>query len=261
MAIDRTNWTALVDDDGSNTTGTLWTKDKIKTVLLDPIDAALAGGTYVIGDLIYASSTTLLSRLAGVALNQVLVSGGVGAPPAWSASPTVNGTFTAITGLQTSGSIGAAANVSVGNAFFFYWATRSEIGSPADGQLNLLNNAGSVGMGLDFTTDAVLKVRTRAQTADAQIRASFYGSSTNTVLTITTNVITPTSAVHHLGAGLIKTITVPTGFVAGSITIIPDAAFTYDATGNIVVPAGGGTAVINKAMIFTWDGTKWSPSY
>jgi hypothetical protein len=41
VAIDRTNWTALIDDDGSNTTGTLWTKDKIKTVLLDPIDAAL----------------------------------------------------------------------------------------------------------------------------------------------------------------------------------------------------------------------------
>jgi hypothetical protein len=41
MAIDRTNWTALVDDDGSNTVGTLWTKDKVKTVLLDPIDAAI----------------------------------------------------------------------------------------------------------------------------------------------------------------------------------------------------------------------------
>jgi hypothetical protein len=38
--IDRTNWTALVDDDGSNLVGTIVTKDKLKTVLLDPIDAA-----------------------------------------------------------------------------------------------------------------------------------------------------------------------------------------------------------------------------
>jgi len=39
MAIDRGPWNALVDDDGSNLVGTVWNKDKIKTVLLDPIDA------------------------------------------------------------------------------------------------------------------------------------------------------------------------------------------------------------------------------
>ena len=53
------------------------------------------GGTginiYVIGDLIYASATQILSRLADVATKQVLVSGGVGVAPAWSASPTLSG--------------------------------------------------------------------------------------------------------------------------------------------------------------------------
>lgn len=85
-------------------------------------------------------------------------------------------------------------------------------------------------------------------------------------LVIGSNTIAPTSPVHHCGAGLIKTITVPAGSVAGqtpTVTIIPDAAYTYDATGNIVVPVGGGTAVINRAMTFTFDpGTsKWYPSY
>jgi len=42
MAIDRGPWNALVDDDGSNLTGTVWNKDKIKTVILDPTDAAIA---------------------------------------------------------------------------------------------------------------------------------------------------------------------------------------------------------------------------
>jgi len=42
MAIDRTPWNALVDDDGSNLVGTVWNKDKIKTVILDPTDAAIA---------------------------------------------------------------------------------------------------------------------------------------------------------------------------------------------------------------------------
>jgi len=36
MAIDRTPWNALVDDDGSGLTGSIWNKDTIKTVVLDP---------------------------------------------------------------------------------------------------------------------------------------------------------------------------------------------------------------------------------
>jgi hypothetical protein len=53
--------------------------------------AADHGGTgqtvYAVGDLLYASTTTALSKLAGVAVGQVLVSGGVNTAPAWSASP------------------------------------------------------------------------------------------------------------------------------------------------------------------------------
>ncbi len=48
---------------------------------------AIYGGTgnviYAIGDLLYASATTLLSRLAAVATGNALISGGVGAAPAW----------------------------------------------------------------------------------------------------------------------------------------------------------------------------------
>jgi len=55
-------------------------------------DVAVAdGGTnisvYAVGDLVYASDTTVLSKLADVAVGQVLVSGGVGVAPAYSASP------------------------------------------------------------------------------------------------------------------------------------------------------------------------------
>jgi len=45
MAIDRGPWNALVDDDGSNLVGSLWNKAAIKTVLLDPIDAAFSTPT------------------------------------------------------------------------------------------------------------------------------------------------------------------------------------------------------------------------
>jgi len=55
--------------------------------------AANKGGTgqtsYTIGDLLYASSSSALSKLAAVAVGQVLVSGGTGTAPAWSATPTL----------------------------------------------------------------------------------------------------------------------------------------------------------------------------
>jgi hypothetical protein len=40
--IDRTNYNKLVDDDGTGTVGTVWDKGQVKTVILDPVDAALA---------------------------------------------------------------------------------------------------------------------------------------------------------------------------------------------------------------------------
>jgi hypothetical protein len=52
--------------------------------------------TYAIGDLLYASGTTTLSRLADVATGNVLLSGGVGVAPAWgqvSLSAAVTGTL------------------------------------------------------------------------------------------------------------------------------------------------------------------------
>lgn len=51
------------------------------------------GGTgitsYTAGDLLYATGSTALGKLADVATGSVLVSGGVGVAPAWSAAPTV----------------------------------------------------------------------------------------------------------------------------------------------------------------------------
>ena len=56
--------------------------------------------TYTVGDLLYASSTSALSRLADVATGSVLVSGGVGVAPAYSATPTVT-SLTASTSLTS----------------------------------------------------------------------------------------------------------------------------------------------------------------
>jgi len=74
--------------------------------------------------------------------------------------------------------------------------------------------------------------------------------------------IAPTNAVHHVtGTTAISTITPPSGLAKGSkLTLIPDAATGQTTTtgGNIAL---GTTMVQNKALILTYDGTNWYPSY
>jgi hypothetical protein len=94
---------------------------------------AANGGTgqssYTIGDLLYASGTTALSKLADVAIGSVLVSGGVGTAPAYSSSPTISTSVTTplvIGGttasssltLQSTSGVGTtdSINMKVGNA-------------------------------------------------------------------------------------------------------------------------------------------------
>lgn len=62
---------------GTITTGT-WSAT---TIAVDKGGTGLT--SYTIGDIIYASASTTLSALAGIATGNALISGGVGAPPSW----------------------------------------------------------------------------------------------------------------------------------------------------------------------------------
>lgn len=81
--------------------------------------AATNGGTgiasYTIGDLLYASGTTTLSKLADVATGSVLISGGVGVAPSWSATPTITSLSVGSTLYTPSGGIGVGINIGNGN--------------------------------------------------------------------------------------------------------------------------------------------------
>jgi hypothetical protein len=71
------------------TDGKLFYKDNANAVQVIgwKIVPATAGGTgqtsYAVGDLLYANTTTTLAKLADVATGNALISGGVGAAPAW----------------------------------------------------------------------------------------------------------------------------------------------------------------------------------
>ena len=69
------------------------------------------------------------------------------------------------TATLNAGSFVAVSDVSIGAARFFYWAGRTELTSPADGQLLIRNYALTAGIGLDAATDGTLKLRNTALTA------------------------------------------------------------------------------------------------
>jgi hypothetical protein len=91
------------------------------------------------------------------------------------------------------------------------------------------------------------------------VKARFHATTLGTPIA-TGATIVPTGSIFHItdAATPIDNIAVPyTGFV-GSITLIPEATFSITTSGNVNL---GSTAVINKALIMTYDGTKWYPSY
>jgi hypothetical protein len=101
----------------TNTTGTLL-----------PAQGGTGQATYAIGDLLFASGATAMSRLAGVATGNALISGGVGVAPAWGKiglTTHVSGTLPIANG-GTNATTAAAARTSLG-------ATGKAVGSLTGG--------------------------------------------------------------------------------------------------------------------------------
>ncbi len=97
----------------------------------------------------------------------------------------------------------AAETFQASVAGVIYWAGKLLLTSPVDGQLNFTTNAISAGVGLDVTTDALLKVRTRAQTGYATIdclglkasgaAGATYGPGVVTSITVVNGIVTACS--------------------------------------------------------------------
>jgi len=128
---------------------------------------AANGGTgqssYTVGDLLYASTTTALSKLAAVATGSVLVSGGVGVAPAYSATPTLTsltaaayyggtGTGSTLT-LQSTSGVGATDSIlmKVGNNGATTALSIASGGTVTIGTLNLTNVLGTAYGGTGLT--------------------------------------------------------------------------------------------------------------
>ena len=95
--------------------------------------------------------------------------------------------------------------------------------------------------------------------ATSYVKINGYIAKTAGAVVVSAGTITPTGMVFHVsGANQITTINLPYVGFTGNITIIPDGAFSTNVAGNIAVATN---AVVSRAIIFTYDGTKWYPSY
>ncbi len=98
-------------------------------------------GSSAVGDILLGTGGTSFGRLADVAVNQVLVSGGVGVAPLWASN------FTAGSILANNYQTVAGGQV--------YWSGRTTLQSTADLLLQIENNAANTGLELSMGTPAL----------------------------------------------------------------------------------------------------------
>ena len=126
-----------------------------------PTLPATSGGTgfasYAVGDLLFASTTTALSKLADVATGNALISGGVGVAPSYGKI----GISTHVSGLGTN--VATALGVNVGTAGAFV-VNGGALGTPSSGTLTnatgLPVGTGISGLGTNVATALAVNVGT-----------------------------------------------------------------------------------------------------
>lgn len=122
--------------------------------------------------------------------------------------------------------------------------------------VNLPDDIPTRKMGLDL----LQKINTVSDESVTLLSGGYYPVSVGSTVPSFAGEITPTGPIFHVsGTDAITGIAVPGGF-SGQITIIPDGIFTWTTAGNIAL---AGTAVVSKAIIFTYDSSTkmWYPSY
>lgn len=157
---------------------------------------ATKGGTgfasYTVGDLLYASSTTALSKLADVATGSVLVSGGSGTAPAYSANPSVT-TITASTALVGPGTAASSGGLRLQNGDNIKFRNAANNGDVTALNVNS-SNVAVIGTTLDVNGN---NIQNFAQlTGGANAKILFRGSGTNATQLSATQTTQPTCSTN-----------------------------------------------------------------
>lgn len=175
-----------------------------------------------------------------------------------------DGVLSATSATVTSVLASSQLNVGSGGAFRSN-SNGTNITMPANGQLNFNNNGASAGAGFDVTTDALIQVRTRAQTGFASVAAlNFQNTNSTNGQTITALQTLTELTTIAAAASTDTTIQMPAGAVVLAVTVrvttvIPTAAtFTVGDSGSA---ARFSTTTVSTAAGSTDAGTKAGAYY
>ena len=212
---------------------------------------AANGGTgqssYTIGDLLYASSSTALSKLADVATGSVLISGGVGVAPSYSASPTLTTSLTTpllIGGTTASSSLTLQSTSGVGTTDSIAF----KVGNNGATTAMTVNTSGNVGIGTTGLASTSLRVSqgitgsTVAQSirsdgaiqTDVTAQAYYYISSANMASGTLGSLFHYAASQSTVGA----TVTNQSGFASISSLIGATNNYAFNAQDTAAVTAG-----------------------
>jgi hypothetical protein len=213
--------------------------------------------TYTIGDILYASTTTALSKLAAVAVGNVLISNGVGSAPSWgqvALASAVSGTLpvanggTGVTSSSGTGSVVLNSGPSITNATLTT-PTIGGAGATFNGSTSgttvfkAAATAGTTTITMPATTGTMaltsdlptvnngtltMAVSGTGLSGSASFTANQSGASSFTVTSNATNANTASTIVARDASG---------NFSAGTIT----AALTGNVTGNVTGSSGSCT--------------------
>lgn len=243
---------------------------------------AANGGTgqssFAVGDLLYADTTTTLAKLADVATGSVLISGGVGVAPSYSASPTLTTSLTtplliggttasstltlqSTSGVGTSDSIlfkvgnnGATTAITISSAGVVSLNTALAVGSGGTGAATFTangviygNTTSALGVTAAGTTGQVLVATTSgapswgAIPSTAAVTSITFGTTGLTPNTATTGAVTVAGTLVAANGG-----TGQSGYAVGDLlyadTTTSLAKLADVATGSVLVSGGVGVA-------------------
>jgi len=218
------------------TAGTGLTLSGTQFSLTTPVTASLGGTgqtSYTIGDLLYASGTTALSKLADVAVGNALISGGVGAAPSWGKI----GLVTHISGtlLVANGGTGLTSGTSGGIP---YYSSTSAMTSSALLAANALMVGGGAGVApstVTTGTGVVTALGVAVGTAGAFV---VNGGALGTPSSGTVTNLTGTASININGT-------------VGATTATTGAFTTISASGVITSTVATGTAPFTVASTTT----------
>lgn len=147
-----------------------WGKVDVSNMVSGTLAAANGGtgfSSYTIGDLLYASGASTLSRLADVATGNVLISGGVGVAPSWG-KVDVSNSVSGILGVSNGGT-GTSTTLTAGSVVF---AGPSGVYTQDSANLFWDDTNNRLGVG---TNAPAVAINAQSTGAAAEIRASGIG--------------------------------------------------------------------------------------